>query len=632
MAPPAPIELHPSLQKVFGDQPIRMLQFVDKLNSRGSKDRRILAATSALLFMTDAQGKVHRVLDWAQIEEVVTQGTGAGSQALIRLSDEPDIVLAWADEPRNAHTSPEAAVEAMLACAAPQKQIPLRKEEGDGGLRGLARQKGRTKVSPKERLRKLSDAGPAAAPPPAAEKPADGSTPPAAPEAAPPTDAPPPDAPPPDAPGAPPPAAPAADGAPPPPPEEEDGFEHIPSSRPPAEPAQPPPAAAPARDAAAEEPPTIVVSGPDADELGVAGEYEPSASKCQGHLAIPEWEWEQRGGGHRIVAAPGGEDSEEGAEPGVPVWHLRKDAGGPPLLRCTGERPGAAGGTVQRRDPDGSWRPARIGLVQLPAPPARGARTPPEDQLWEVYPSQSRPGRVYYYCPSTDESRWELPTGWCPPPVSPLASPRKPPKRSRSPTAPPPGPSPRRSAPWGAFVREFNRGLSAYADQQQQQQLPQPAVHADPAAAGTDASALESVARYEVHRRPADLVAAAAAQSPDWAALPWAERLGRVRAYEAGLARGGGGSPPPPPAAVTTGPPRPIGTPGAHRPPGYRIAGGGSPRQGSPRGAFVPSQQGSPGSPAGRGRLRTVSPTRRPGGSPRPEDPVFATRPGTGYV
>eukprot|EP01065_Artemidia_motanka_P048665 TRINITY_DN788_c0_g2_i1.p1 TRINITY_DN788_c0_g2~~TRINITY_DN788_c0_g2_i1.p1 ORF type:complete len:628 (+),score=114.12 TRINITY_DN788_c0_g2_i1:110-1885(+) len=561
---------------------VTMLSMVDKLNTTGSgKSRRVLASTAGMVFLCDDKGAVHRAVPWTGIEEVVTQGDGAGSQLLLRLRDESDVVVAWVADKRNTHPSTAESIEAMKA-AAERQGVTFRTEAGDGGLRGLARHQGRQKVAPAVALANLSKRGLDDSPQSSPQAPP--MPPPPDPEPVPEPDPEPEPEPEPsrdvhDPPGPDPqPADPSPEPVPPP------------ADPPSPVPAHPAPSALEAPDPPAddEQLPMIVVSGPDAADHGAEGEYlaagEPGKGGDGGRV------WDQRDGPHRI------EERDDEQEGGMPVWLLRKDDG-PPLFR-TVVQPGrsAAANDWQRRGPDGTWLPARIGVVMLPQPTGV-PRTPPTEglppsNLWEVYSSRTRPGKVYYYNPATDESRWELPDGWRPPQPAPGAPPRyrlrhADPVATGSPTTSPRG---RKSKPWSAFVKEFERGRAV---DELDDDLPPP-----PQAAGTDAAAIESVARYEVCRRHAEVVSSAARTAPDWGSMSWADRLACVRAYEAACADHG--SPP-----VFTGPRRPV-------PSSPRRAGNSSP-------PFVPPPQAGRGSglsphPASQ---RGVSPRRSPTSSPR---------------
>eukprot|EP01065_Artemidia_motanka_P000385 TRINITY_DN1016_c0_g1_i1.p1 TRINITY_DN1016_c0_g1~~TRINITY_DN1016_c0_g1_i1.p1 ORF type:complete len:484 (+),score=120.30 TRINITY_DN1016_c0_g1_i1:56-1453(+) len=176
--PPPPqlpqVDLHPALIKAFGGKcPLYAVHVVDKFNTRGGKDRRVLAASAGLLFVCDADsaGTVRRLNEWRDFEEVIGH-RGRPEQALFRVRGEPDLMVTSVADPRNSHSLLEA-VEVMRKVAKPKHELPLRFEEGDGGLHGLARLRGRSKQSPAERLRALAQEGrvlDAKMAPPAAEE------------------------------------------------------------------------------------------------------------------------------------------------------------------------------------------------------------------------------------------------------------------------------------------------------------------------------------------------------------------------------------------------------------------------------------------------------------------------------
>eukprot|EP01060_Flectonema_neradi_P016627 TRINITY_DN2325_c1_g1_i1.p1 TRINITY_DN2325_c1_g1~~TRINITY_DN2325_c1_g1_i1.p1 ORF type:complete len:442 (+),score=71.88 TRINITY_DN2325_c1_g1_i1:119-1327(+) len=155
MTPP-PISLHHDLAKLLGKRPAYGLAVVDKINTKGRKDKRYLLVTASFLFLVTHEGRVRRMWELEELGDIHIKG----NQMLFRVKGqtEPDQLLEYKDG--NSKNGPSGGMEAFIdviknlyKARPPHSELPIVRAEHS--LKSVARLQGK-KVDPVSKRNKLS--------------------------------------------------------------------------------------------------------------------------------------------------------------------------------------------------------------------------------------------------------------------------------------------------------------------------------------------------------------------------------------------------------------------------------------------------------------------------------------------
>ena len=149
--------LHASIAKKMKQCTVYSCTAIEKLSTKWKKQRRLLVATPSLLLVCTPECDVRRVIDFAEIDELVLQQDGAETLLLVKLMDtdakEPDLLAVSSVDKRATH--PPATfldIVSVLVKQSRQGFAGVQILQSGGIIRSMARL-GHNTVSAKEKLK-----------------------------------------------------------------------------------------------------------------------------------------------------------------------------------------------------------------------------------------------------------------------------------------------------------------------------------------------------------------------------------------------------------------------------------------------------------------------------------------------
>eukprot|EP00756_Hemistasia_phaeocysticola_P011505 Hpha_TRINITY_DN15125_c1_g2::TRINITY_DN15125_c1_g2_i1::g.126453::m.126453 len=140
VAPPRPVssapervQPHPSLAAAFSGAPMYCMVVGDKISTKWKRQRRAVVLTSLFTLFCDLSGRVKRLVELSQIEEITLvagQGKAEAPYILVRFLDkaEPDFLFQWRTDSRNTVPTPTAFVEVackLTRARPPHREVPV---------------------------------------------------------------------------------------------------------------------------------------------------------------------------------------------------------------------------------------------------------------------------------------------------------------------------------------------------------------------------------------------------------------------------------------------------------------------------------------------------------------------------
>eukprot|EP01060_Flectonema_neradi_P017908 TRINITY_DN24749_c0_g1_i1.p1 TRINITY_DN24749_c0_g1~~TRINITY_DN24749_c0_g1_i1.p1 ORF type:complete len:581 (+),score=128.29 TRINITY_DN24749_c0_g1_i1:47-1789(+) len=155
-----PVVVHSSLEKKLQGVVVYGCTVVDKVSTKWRKQRRLLIATTGLLLVCTIEGKVNRVIDMIEIDELLVQSEKSCFNLLVKLastpSNEPDFLCTITPNKRNTHNSDEflSILSTLVQHRNPShhgiRMLP--QNAGSSAIKGMARL-GHNPISAKEKIR-----------------------------------------------------------------------------------------------------------------------------------------------------------------------------------------------------------------------------------------------------------------------------------------------------------------------------------------------------------------------------------------------------------------------------------------------------------------------------------------------
>ena len=122
---PAPLlpmqNLLPPSMRHFANGIIYGLHFIDKINTKGSRDRRVLVVSPVAIIQATEKGGITRSLTWDQITKIGCDGMKMHIQAT---DDKRDWLFIWVDDERNTHEDNE--MKSLIStCVRPFRELTI---------------------------------------------------------------------------------------------------------------------------------------------------------------------------------------------------------------------------------------------------------------------------------------------------------------------------------------------------------------------------------------------------------------------------------------------------------------------------------------------------------------------------